>query len=395
MTRIRLVCLLSVLTACLLLTGGCALQVFGGEEEPPPSQLEELPPEFERLLEVWELLEREYIEGGELDPQAVSDGAIKGMLDALDDPYAAFFTPEQYRVANQDLKGYFEGIGAQVGIRNGHITILAPMPGTPAERAGILPGDVILEIEGQSTEGISLMEAVNLIRGPKGTVVNLVVLHNDTGSPVPIAITRGVIPLASVQFTMNDSGIGHLRIFNFANNTNDELMAALQQFRDSRGRGLVLDLRNNPGGLLSAVVDVTSQFLKDGLVLYQVDAKGSRTDWGVKAGGKAQDIPMVVLVNEFSASASEVLAGAIMDHGRATVVGNTTFGKGSVNNLWPLTDGSGVNFTIAHWFTPNGTLIEGAGITPDVALEDAPADSGDIGLDHAVEILQGQLARGR
>ncbi len=393
MVRIRLICLLSALTACLFLVGGCALQVFGGEEE-PPQQLQGLPPEFERLLEVWELVQREHIKGGELDAQAMSDGAIKGMLEALDDPYAAFFSPEQYKVANQDLKGFFEGIGAQVGIRNGHITILAPMPGTPAERAGILPGDVILEIEGESTEGISLLEAVNLIRGPKGTVVTLLILHEDAGPPVSIPITRGVIPLTSVRFTMKDVGIGHLRVFNFANNTNDELLAALRQFEDSRGEGLVLDLRNNPGGLLSAVVDVTSQFLEDGLVLYQVDAQGDRTDWGVKAGGRAKDIPMVVLVNEFSASASEVFAGAMIDHERATVIGTTTFGKGSVNNLWPLTDGSGVNFTIAHWFTPNGTLIEGAGITPDVALEEVLDDSGDIELDRAVELLQGQLTKG-
>ena len=394
MARIRLICVLSVLIACLILVGGCALQVFGGEEE-PPQQLQELPPEFERLLEVWELMQREHIKGGELDAQAMSDGAIKGMLEALDDPYAAFFSPEQYKVANQDLKGFFEGIGAQVGIRNGYITILAPMPGTPAERAGILPGDVILEIEGESTEGISLLEAVNLIRGPKGTVVTLLILHEDAGPPVSIPITRGVIPLTSVRFTMEDGGIGHLRVFNFANNTNDEILAALRQFEDSQGEGLVLDLRNNPGGLLSTVVDVTSQFLEDGLVLYQVDARGNRTDWGVKAGGRAKDIPMVVLVNEFSASASEVFAGAMIDHKRATVIGTATFGKGSVNNLWPLTDGSGVNFTIAHWFTPNGTLIEGAGITPDVVLEDVPDDSGDIGLDRAVEILQEQLVKGR
>ena len=393
MARIRLICALSMLTACLLLLGGCALQVFGGEEE-PPQQLQGLPPEFERLLEVWELMQREHIKGGELDAQAMSDGAIKGMLEALDDPYAAFFSPEQFKVANQDLKGVFEGIGAQVGIRNGHITILAPMPGTPAERAGIRPGDVILEIEGESTEGISLLEAVNLIRGPKGTVVTLLILHEDAGLAVSIPITRGVIPLTSVRFTMEDGGIGHLRVFNFANNTNDELLAALRQFEDSQGEGLVLDLRNNPGGLLSAVVDMTSQFLEDGLVLYQVDARGDRTDWGVKAGGRAKDIPMVVLVNEFSASASEVFAGAMIDHERATVIGTTTFGKGSVNNLWPLTDGSGVNFTIAHWFTPNGTLIEGAGITPDVALEEGLDDSGDIELDRAVELLQGQLTKG-
>jgi carboxyl-terminal processing protease len=155
-----------------------------------------------------------------------------------------------------------------------------------------------------------------------------------------------------------------------------------------------LDLRNNPGGLVSSVVDVASQFLEGGLVLYQIDAQGVRTDWKVRSGGRARDIPMVVLVNEFSASASEVLTGAIMDHGRAPVVGTTTFGKGSVNNLWPLSDGSGVNFTIARWFTPNGTLIEGEGILPDIISENPEDESADLQLDRAIEILKDRIARG-
>ena len=209
-----------------------------------------------------------------------------------------------------------------------------------------------------------------------------------------IEIERDIINLESVTLLMQVGRIGHLRLSGFTGTTNDDLVKALERFERSQGVGLILDLRNNPGGLVSAVVDVTSQFIKDGLVLYQVDAKGNRRNWGVKSGGKALDIPMVVLVNEFSASASEVFTGAIIDNGRATVVGTTTFGKGSVTNLWPLDDGSGVNFTTARWFTPNGLLIEGEGITPDVLLEPAGDDDDDVYLDRAIEILKEQISRG-
>jgi carboxyl-terminal processing protease len=200
--------------------------------------------------------------------------------------------------------------------------------------------------------------------------------------------------LESARLLMQVGQIGHLRVFSFTGTTKDEIKKALDRFERSKGVGLVLDLRNNPGGLLTAVVDVTSQFLDDGLVLYQIDAQGKRTDWSAKSGGNALDVPLVVLVNEFSASASEVLTGAIMDHGRATVIGTTTFGKGSVNNLWPLSDGSGVNFTIARWFTPEGTLIEGEGISPDIIEESGEDDSEDVQLDRAIEVLKEQIAQG-
>jgi carboxyl-terminal processing protease len=196
---------------------------------------------------------------------------------------------------------------------------------------------------------------------------------------------------------MLDNGIGYLRIFNFADNTNDEVKKALEEFQEAQGVGLVLDLRNNPGGLLRSVVDVASQFLDNGLVLYEIDAQGKRTDWKVSSGGKAQDIPqdipMVVLINQFSASASEVLSGSLMDHERATVIGNTSFGKGSVNTLRPLSDGSGLYFTIARWYTPNGTLIEGKGITPQVVVEAMPDGDDDVQLDRAIEILEQKIAR--
>ena len=396
MTKSRLVRASLISLICffaLSFAAACAVQQLGQSGNVDPT-LDGLPPEFERLLEVWELLEGEHINGEKLDSQEVSDGAIRGMLDALGDPYSAFYNAEQYKIATQDLKGFFEGIGAEVGIRNGLVTILAPMPDTPAERAGIRPGDIILEIEDESAEGISLMEAVNRIRGKKGTVVKLLILHRNDTDPVVINVERGVITLISVRINMGDNGIGHLRIFNFAETTNKDLLNALKRFEDSGGTGIVLDLRNNPGGLLTSVVDVTSQFLEDGLVLYQIDAQGHRTDWKVKSGGKAKEIPFVVLVNEFSASASEVFTGAMMDHERATVLGGTTFGKGSVSNLWVLQDGSGVNFTIAHWFTPNGTLIEGEGLSPDVQLDKVEDGSEDVHLNRAIELLRKQIAQG-
>ena len=204
------------------------------------------------------------------------------------------------------------------------------MPDTPAEAAGVRPGDIILEVDGVSIRGLSLLEVVRLIRGDKGTVVTILLRHLNSAEPVSIEIERDIIQLESVNLLMQVGRIGHLRLSGFTGSTNDELKEALERFERSQGVGIILDIRNNPGGLVSSVVDVTSQFIEDGLVLYQVDAKGNRRNWGVKSGGKALDIPMVVLVNEFSASASEVFTGAIIDNDRATVIGTTTFGKGSV-----------------------------------------------------------------
>lgn len=380
----------AILAAVLLLAVAC----FGGSDE-PDTAIEGLPAEFQRLSEVWDLLVQEHIDGGELDPAAISDGAIRGMLVALDDPYAGFLDSEQYSLETEDIRGFFGGIGAEVGIRDGVMTILAPMPDTPAEAAGIRPGDVILEVDGVSIQGLSLLEVVQLIRGDKGTKVKILIRHLSSAEPVLIEIERDIINLKSVELLMQVGRIGHLRLSGFTGTTNDDLKEALERFERSQGLGIVLDLRNNPGGLVSSVVDVTSQFIDDGLVLYQIDAKGNRRNWDVSSGGKALDIPMVVLVNEFSASASEVFTGAIIDNERATVIGATTFGKGSVNNLWPLNDGSGINFTTARWFTPNGELIEGEGITPDVLLDPIEEnEDDDIYLDRAIEILKEQISRG-
>ncbi len=356
--------------------------------------IEGLPAQFQRMVEVWELLNREHVSRGNLDSQALSDGAIRGMLQALDDPYAAFLTPDQFSLESQDIQGFFEGIGAEVGLRDGRFTILAPIPDTPAEKAGIRPGDIILEIEGESTKGLSLLEVVGKIRGEKGTQVELLVLHQNEAQPVLLTIERGVIPLESVNLLMQVGRIGYMRLHTFSGTTKRELSEALDRFERSQGLGLVLDLRNNPGGLLSTVVEVTDEFIDEGLILYQVDANGQRTNWSTEDGGEARDIPLVVLVNEFSASASEVFVGAVMYHQRAPVVGVTTFGKGSVNKLWPLSDGSGVNFATGHWFTPSGVRIEGEGISPDIIQEASEDETEDLQLDRAIEILQEQINRG-
>lgn len=388
---------MALLLMLLALAAACTTPADSPENadaEAGPQPIEGLPAEFGRLAEVWELLQEQHVNADGIDPQAVSDGAIRGMLAAIDDPYAAYLDAEQFSLERQDIQGFFEGIGAEVGVRDGMITILAPLPDTPAEMAGIRPGDVILAVDGRDIGGLSLLEVVNLIRGEGGTTVRLLVRHRDAAEAVEIEIRRARIALESVRLIMQVGGIGHLRLTGFTRDTKEELLRALERFRRSRGAGMVVDLRNNPGGLVSSVVEVTSQFIDEGVVLYQIDAQGDRRDWEAESGGAALEVPLVVLVNEFSASASEVFAGALADYRRAPIVGMTTFGKGSVNNLWPLSDGSGVNFTVANWFTPGGTLIEGEGIVPEIIIEPSESADEDRQLDQAIEILQQQLAKG-
>ena len=379
---IWLVLLLLASTLVAIPVLGCAAL---RSEEPEPAVGDELPPEFAKLAEVWALLQREHIDAATLDPAAAADGAIRGMMDAIDDPHASFLDSDQYSMMRQDIRGFFEGIGAEVGVRNGLFTIISPIPDTPADEADLRTGDVILEIDGESTNGMELFDVINLIRGQKGTIVRLLVRKNRTGEAEEVEIVRGVIPLESIRLTMLVGQIGHLRITSFSGTTKEELQRALERLHRSRGLGLIVDVRNNPGGLLSSVVEVTSQFVDESLVLYQLDGKGNRRDWNAESDGMALDVPMVVLMNNGSASASEIFAGAIMHHGRAETIGVTSFGKGSVNNLWPLHDGSAVNFTIGRWYTPGGQLIEGEGITPDIILESTEDDSEDVQLDRAIE----------
>ncbi len=338
-------------------------------------------PDFSLLKEAWDVVYEEYVEQEKLDAETLLRGAIKGMVDALDDPYSSYMDREAYEMSASDLTGKFEGIGAYVGYDEGRIVIISPISGSPADEAGIQSGDVIMAIDGESTVEMSIMDAVSRIRGPRDTPVTLLVLHEGETEPVEIEIIRGEIELVSVLFEM-EGDIAHITITNFSERTGDELSSALEDMAAEAASGIILDLRNNPGGLVSSVVEVASRFLEKGVVISTVDNEGNRAELSVKRRGEVIDLPMVVLVNNYSASGSEVLAGALQDHERAVVAGTMTFGKGSVNILHPLSDGSGMYITVGRWYTPGGRLIEGEGIEPDYTLDPEEEDAFEWALDY-------------
>ncbi len=362
----------------------------------PPSEPLEAPSEVAEELriiwETWAILTRDHIERSQLDPSVMSEGAIRGMLTALGDPHTNYVSPETFAVDSQDtFHGEFEGIGAHVSTnRHGTLVIVAPIAGGPAESAGIRPGDQILAVDGRSIEGMSLLEAVAIIRGPKGTAVTLLVKHLGALDPVEVEIIRGVIPLTSVLVrSQPEDELMHIRLTNFYPETANELSDAIRDGMSRGARGLVLDVRDNPGGLLSAVINIASLFLEDGLVLYQVDGGGERTNWSVRSPGEFSDLPLVLLVNGFSASASEVLVGALQDHGRAPVIGETTFGKGGVNILRPLSNGGGIFVTTSLWYTPEGRLIQDVGVEPDIEVTATDQRDRDVKqLERALEELE-------
>ena len=318
--------------------------------------------------EAWDILFRDYVDKDKLDETKMSQGAVRGMVEAVDDPYTAYLDPATYELSLTRLEGTYEGIGATVSIEDDQIVVIAPIAGSPAEKAGIRPGDKVLEIDGVSTEGMSLVEAVVIIRGPQGTPVRLLVLHQDETEPVEIEIVRAEIELPSVRYEMRED-IAYINISHFSELTNGQLSSALESITHEAATGIIIDLRSNPGGLLQGVIDVASYFLTEGVVVDVVDNSGGHTTATVTRREVTTDLPLVILVDSFSASGSEVLAGALQDHGRAVIAGTTTFGKGSVNILRQLKDGSGLYITTARWFTPQGRLIEGEGISPDYELE--------------------------
>jgi carboxyl-terminal processing protease len=337
----------------------------------PPSQREGL----ESVEQVWDIIFNEYVDKDQLDASALRQGAIEGILEALDDPYTSYLDAESQQLGLSTLEGEFEGIGAHVTIRDEQLTIITPIADSPADKAGIRAGDVILEIDGVSTAGTSLAEAVLKIRGPEETSVRLLILHKGLGQTVKeyelmeeIEVVRAKIELPSIYLEMKGD-IAYISIAYFSERTDEELSPVLESIIEKEARGIILDLRHNSGGLLPIVIDVASHFLKEGVVVNVVDSQGEQTALEVKRMEVTTDLPMVVLVDSFTASGGEVLTGALQDYGRATIAGNKTFGKGSVNVLRQLKDGSALYITTARWLTPSGRLIEGEGIEPDYELE--------------------------
>ena len=395
LTAARLPLLLVALSLLVVLTG-CNRVSAGATEPIPPG--DRLPAELGTVGEAYRILLDEHVDHQVLEPQALSEGAIRGMLEALEDPHASYLSAEQHSREQEGYRGYFEGIGAQVTLTEAGLTVIAPIPGAPAEEAGIRAGDLILAVDGADIDGLTLIESVNLIRGPGGSEVTLLVRHVGEFEDVNITVTRGRIPIESTAFRMLDDGIGHLWVYSFSNTTEDEVRRALDELEAADGRGLILDLRNNPGGLLASVISVTDLFLDSGTILYEIDAEGGRSDYEAARRGPATDVPLVVIVNQFSASASEIMAGAIQTSGRATVVGTSTFGKGSVNIARELSDGSAIYFTIRRWYLSDGTQIEGEGVTPDIEIESEahplPIDpEQDAALKRAFDLLEEQITQ--
>jgi carboxyl-terminal processing protease len=357
------------------------------------------------FTDVLAIIQNQYVD--ETEPREVIYGAVRGMLRALD-PHSSFLDPESYREMQVETSGSFGGLGIEITIRDDQLTVVAPIEGTPAWRAGIQPGDRIVRIEGLATKDMSLPDAVKRMRGPKGTKVTITIVREAGKEPFDVQLTREVIQVQSVRTQEIEPGLGYLRVRQFQERTAQDLVSAVEKFeKTGRLSGLILDLRNNPGGLLSAAVEVSEEFLGDGKLVVYTEGRVRNQNMRFTAHAKraVTEVPLVVLVNHGSASASEIVAGAIQDHGRGLVLGQQTFGKGSVQTIIPLADGSGLRLTTARYFTPKGRSIHGKGIMPDIVIEPpkddvAAAKPGapplseaelmkrDVQLQRAIEILK-------
>jgi carboxyl-terminal processing protease len=351
-------------------------KVQRGDKKPIPPALGKFEA-LRRFGQVLDIVEHSYVK--DVGQQDLVNGAIKGMLQGLD-PHSTFMNAEEYKEMQETTSGEFFGIGIEISMENGQVTVVTPIEDTPAFKAGMQTGDVILAIDGQSTQELSLQEVVSRIRGPKGTAVELTVLHAREKKPVTMRIVRDAIPLISVKSKRLEDGYYWIRLTRFSEKTTDELKDALAKAgRESKAaggiKGIVLDLRSNPGGLLNQAVGVSDAFLSEGTI---VSIKGRSRVAARTYTAKPQDtdvhVPMVVLVNAGSASASEIVAGALRDQKRAVIVGERSFGKGSVQNIIPLADGSGLKLTVALYYTPNGSSIQAEGIVPDIEVPFEPQD---------------------
>ncbi|MFO7538124.1 MAG: S41 family peptidase [Chloroflexota bacterium] len=337
---------------------------------------------FEPFWEVWHLVNNRYFDQP-VDNVALMEGAIEGMLAALDDDNTRYLSPRDETRARQDMDGEISGIGAEVEMRDDRIVIVSPIDDSPAAEAGLQPGDIILEANGVDLRGIDLIEGVDYVRGPEGTAVTLLIERN--GEQFEVEIIRARIRIDSVNGEMLADNIAYVRINRFGERTANELETILTDLLGQEPVGLIVDVRRNPGGGLEAALDVADQFLPGGTILIERFGDGRERIFEATANGLATDIPLVVLVDEGSASASEVLAGAIRDQGRGILIGETTFGKGTVQSWQPLSNGGGVRITIARWLTPNDTWIDQTGLEPDITVSLPDMEEFDEFMDTQLE----------
>jgi len=350
--------------------------------------------DFSLFWDTWQKVEEKYVDKSKIDTQAMYYGAIKGLVAAVGDPYTFFLTPEENQRAKNDLRGKFEGIGAQLGLKNNAIIVIAPLKKSPAEAAGLRSGDYIIKVDGESTKDWTLMQAVGKIRGPKDTNVTLTVLRSDSELDIPIQ--RRQIKVPSVELTtqtQNGKTVAIITLSQFGETTNAEWDKVVQQvvtkWKNKQIAGLVIDVRGNPGGYLDSAVYIASEFLEKGKTVLTQETTNKRDRvYTVSRIGKLLDIPLAVLINEGSASASEILSGALRDHKRATLVGRKSFGKGSVQEALDLSGDAGLHVTIAKWILPKGDWINGVGITPDIDVKNEVKEGNTITNDTDEQLKQ-------
>ena len=351
--------------------------------------------DFSLFWKVWDLLKAKYVDKSSLNAQDLVYGAIRGMLKATGDPYTTFFDPEETKSFSEDLGGSFEGIGAELGVKDNILTVIAPLENSPAEKAGLRAGDKIIKIGDKATNDMTVYEAVDLIRGAKGTEIKLTIFRQGNEDTQEIAIIRDTIEVKSVKLEFKENNIAYLKINKFGEGTDKEFDKAINEIILKDSKGLIIDLRNNPGGLLDRSISMASRLIPKGkIIVIEEDGSGKRTSLSTLGGDKLSQLPTVVLINQGSASAAEILAGAMHDDQGTKLIGKKTFGKGSVQELLSLPGSSSAKITIAKWLTPNGDYIMEKGISPDIEVELTIDDfnkNKDPQLDKALEVIKEEI----